>query len=1174
MQATNRRLRRSLAPTLAQTLALSLAWLATACGGGGGGSTGPAGAILSVLQDLDADPNGLVTVVSFDGKAPNTLVAGDFDASGTQTAVSVVVAGTTATVTWDERVGTATDVRVLGVASIDDSFADVATSNATAPTFTIANATQAADFADDAFEVHFSGPRVDEAQAEDAAGWELSIDGELVDLSSATLDLDVNTQVLSVVLGGGAGLHADFELVAVAVDSVADVDVDDAAVAGTAVGDAVLPTLLSAEQNLTEDEFGRVIDFTFSEAMDPLFSTELSDYIVLFPVFATAVEQPAADVVRVTFNAPIVPGFATITFGDLVDAHGNALAAPNTPVTSPGFTQAFSTDTAVVTVANVGGDYLQVVTDWAFVESYAEDASNWTFEVEGNPIDVSGETFTYDLESKTLTVTLSDDYDNGDAFFVAATNVYSIDGTTFSDSIVGAIDGDVAAAALSSVTQNRNVDPDGLTYDLLFSEQLDEVQAETLANYAASGGATLQTAVLQGDLRTVRITTDQVVLPGEHTFDVSSAEDLAGNTSAADLANAVASTDTTAPAPTAQVADAPEGSNNDSLTVSFTDDMTEADVEDPTNWSFQSPIGTPVDTSLASVVYTAATNTAVLTFDGGDGINLQGRTDFLMSFSNMRDIGGNTIVAGALYGIVEAEVNSPRLISVFQPTGGANLVHVRFSEEVDELDDLGGLTSYTLRDAGGVAQGTASGATLDSDGMGAELVFGVVITPGVHTLDVRGVVDLAGNALFPVSQHAIDTEDTNSLTSNWAMALTESGEDNDSFQVAFSEVMNPRGITDPASYHVYTGGGDVDLSQARITFDGVSTVTFELDAAGAFAIDGTDTYFLETTNAGLQSEQGEYETAAITWVPQAPIGDAVAPDFSALRVMLDAQDSALSVIMDLDEAIRTDDGSDESLVDIGGTNPDTLEQLGPRTVRATFGGGVTAGQTINFTVRDLAGNAGAASAAIQAADAAQPLLSSVQAIATSGSGGDELRLTFDEPLLGGPVLDLSNYTLTEDGNAVSLTGSTVRYVSGTNTVRILLPEGTNLTDGATAAIGVSNMYDLSGNAMAVAGALSIAVAGDATAPDLSAAFINYRADASGLVVDVLVSEELRADEAELAANWSASGLQAIASVEALRDDLYRITLLSPLAVGDTLTVAGVHDHAGNAIGVATLNPVD
>jgi hypothetical protein len=389
--------------------------------------------------------------------------------------------------------------------------------------------------------------------------------------------------------------------------------------------------------------------------------------------------------------------------------------------------------------------------------------------------------------------------------------------------------------------------------------------------------------------------------------------------------------------------------------------------------------------------------------------------------------------------------------------------------------------------------------------------------------------------------------------------------------------MHPLGMTDPDYFRLSVwnpGFSLVDLSDARFTFDGVDTVTVDLDTVGALSLESAAMYQFGTDGDGLQSAQGVAEVAPTTFGAQSPTGDATGPAFSALRVMLDAQNSGFSVIMDLDEAFHLDDANDESLVDIGATNPNLLQPLGPRTVRATFSGGVSAGQTINFTVRDLAGNVGAASAAIQAVDSAQPLLASVQAIATSGSGGDELRFTFDEPLLGGPVLDLSNYTLTEDGNAVSLAGSTVRYVSGTNTVRILLPDGTNLTHGATAALGVSGMYDLSGNAMAVPGALSIAVTGDATAPDLSAAFVNYRADAGGLVVDVLVSEELRASEAELAANWTASGAQSITSVEALREDLYRITLSAPLAPADTLTVAAVHDHAGNAIGVAVVNPVD
>jgi hypothetical protein len=1173
MQDSSRRFRR----LLGTSFALSLACYAASCGGGGGGGTDSASLVLSVLQDLDADADGVVTVVTFDAAAPLELAAENFEASGSQSPLSVDISGDTATVTWDASVGTASDVRVVGMTDIDTSFVEVTTSNATAPTFDIQDATQAADYADDSFEVHFSGPRVIEAEAEDPDSWELLIDGEPVALDSGTFTLDVPTQVLSVTLGGGAGLHPTFELRAAALHSVADVELDSDAVPGTAAGDAVVPTLLSAEQNLTEDEFGRVIDFTFSEAMDPFFSVELSDYIVGFPIFALAIAQPSPDVVRVTYNAPIVPGFATVTFGDLVDAHGNEFAGGTTPVTSDPVTQDYTDDTALVTVENVGGDYLTITTDWALVEASAEDDTSWIVEVGGNPVDISGETLTYDLLSKTLTITLPGDYDNGDSFYVEGAGVYNIDGNTYSGSTTGTIGGDAEVASVVSITQNRGIDADGLTYDILYSEQLDETEAENVANFATSSGATVTAAVLQGDALTVRVTTDALVLPGVETFDVLSSEDLAGNSADPELALAVLSTDVVEPIPSAQVAYAEEGSNNDTLTVEFSDDMVESEVEDPSSWSFQSPIGIAVDTSLANVVYDSGARTAVLTFDGADGINLQTRTDFLMAFSGMHDIGGNLVVSDALYGVVNAESNTPRLVSVWQPTGSSNLLHVRFSEEVSEADDVTGLTSYTVRDSGGVAQGSVPSVTLDSDGMGAELAFGISITPGSDTLDVMGVLDLAGNALFPTLTTTIEMEDTNEPQPASGSVVSVSGEDNDQLTIVFDRAMHPLGMTDPDYFRLEVwnpGFTSLDFDGARFTFDGDRTVTIDFDSVGALSLDVNGTYQLATDGAGLQSAQGVPETASYTPGAQLPTGDATAPDFSALRVMLDAQDSALSVIMDLDEAIHADDAVDAALVDIGGTHPDTLEPLGPRSVRATFSGGVTAGQTINFSVRDLAGNLGAASAAIQTADASQPLLTAVQALAVSGSGADELRFSFDEPLLSGPALDLANYTATEAGNVLDLSGSTVRYVSATNTVRILLPDGTNLTDGASITLTAGGLYDLSGNSMTLAGGLTTNVAGDAAAPDAAQAFVNYRADSGGLVVDFQFDEEVVESQVEDLANWSASGGQTIVSVETLRADLYRITLSAPLGVSETLTVSGITDHAGNALGGGVLDPTD
>ena len=113
---------------------------------------------------------------------------------------------------------------------------------------------------------------------------------------------------------------------------MADVALATTNIAGSATGDLVAPTLSSVLQNLTQDEYGRVVDFTFSEAMDPLFCASLSNFSGAGSDVATSFEQPAENVLRITFNNPIVPGINTIDLENLVDAHGNALPDQNVPV--------------------------------------------------------------------------------------------------------------------------------------------------------------------------------------------------------------------------------------------------------------------------------------------------------------------------------------------------------------------------------------------------------------------------------------------------------------------------------------------------------------------------------------------------------------------------------------------------------------------------------------------------------------------------------------------------------------------------------------------------------------------------------------------------------------------------------------------------------------------------
>jgi hypothetical protein len=273
---------RALAPLLA---------LAASAGCSGGGS-GSANSIQTAVQDLAADPEGRTTVITF-ASTRGLAAAGvaDFEGNAGQAAANVSVAGKIVTVEWDERVSPSHQVRAVGLSGVSSAFHAVATSDASVPTFAIQSATQNAGLGSDTITIAFAGPHVVESEAEDPARWALSTDGVALDLGGSVFDLDTATQTLSIALGPFANLHASFAIAATNLHSVADVLLSATPVPGNATGDATPPSLVSAEQNLAEDEYGRVVDFTFDEAMDPVTSLALSHFGATLPDVATTVEQ-------------------------------------------------------------------------------------------------------------------------------------------------------------------------------------------------------------------------------------------------------------------------------------------------------------------------------------------------------------------------------------------------------------------------------------------------------------------------------------------------------------------------------------------------------------------------------------------------------------------------------------------------------------------------------------------------------------------------------------------------------------------------------------------------------------------------------------------------------------------------------------------------------------------
>ncbi|MEM7308042.1 MAG: hypothetical protein AAF682_15290 [Planctomycetota bacterium] len=1151
--------------------------LLAACSGSSSGGSG--NSLLSVTQDLTLDPNGFVTVVAFQKNLPPTLGPGNFSADGGQIALTVVVVDAEARVTWDERVTPSHQVMALGIKGVSEVFGPVGSTDADPPTFAVTSAIQTPGLGGDTISAQFSGANVLESLVEDLASWELVVNEATLDLTGSTFDFNPTTQVLSVTLGAGANLHAAFELIPVGVTSVADVALGTTPVAGAATGDTTPPTFTSAVQQLSESEFGYVVDFTFSDAMDPVFATQLSNFDAGFPVFASAVEQISDTVLRVTFTDPMVPGVDEVDLvGELMDAHGNALTPVGAPVpVSQGTTvaNAYAVTPELDTVESLGGDTLSLGFTQALDPDTAEESSRWNVESPtGVALDLSGATFSYDLASKSLTITLAEDVLTGDTFEVGPAGgsaPMDVDGEDFTAVFAGTVTGDIAAPAVVSVTQDRVFDPDGLTLYVQLSEDVDSVDAETAGNWTLTGGASVDSASLLPSLDTVRLVLDDLAVPGEDTLSVAALEDFAGNALAAALTGiTISSTDTVQPTPGGLTAVAVEGADNDEVQITFDDEMLESEVEDVLNWTVEMPFGNSLDTTNASIDYDPDTRIAILVFDGGDEIDLKVRDDFSLSLSGMRDIAGNEVSIAPVSTKVLGENNFPSLESVWVDPINPTRLHVQFSEPCDELADIAGLTAYTVRDDAGLAVGNPASVSVDADRQGATLLMGFGVVPGTHTLDVSGVTDLAGNALFPVFDAAIAAEDDvePALDPGFSVVATVSGEENDTVTVEFDRTMSSWGIGEAENYGL-DDGAPIDLEGAEFDFDGDSTVVITLAGVVGDLITG-DLYTVSVD--GLRSDQGVEMTAASAEAVLAS-GDLTAADQTALRTRIDASSPSDSVLIEFDEALDQTEAETVGNILKGGVAPDSATRLGYRTVRAVWSGGVTAGESIDVTMTDLAGNVGVTSQLAQAASATGPALLTVDGVIEPGFGGDRVLFGFNTPVDAGSAGVISNYAIDQGGVAVDLSGAALRYSSSTNTVTVLLPSGVELDPSQNVHAVVDNVANFDGVAISPAGDLIGTVTGDLDAPDFSGGFVNYRADATGIEVDLYFTEDVDPTFAETASNFVPSGGQTALTAELLRADVVRLTLSAPLVAGDTIDTTGIEDAAGLAAGAISVEPI-
>jgi hypothetical protein len=146
--------------------------------------------------------------------------------------------------------------------------------------------------------------------------------------------------------------------------------------------------------------------------------------------------------------------------------------------------------------------------------------ADWRVQWRENGVDISGQT------GRTLSFAAVAPGQNGKRYSAVATDVFSGQVLTSADAVLTVIS-DTFPATLVSAATPISPAPSGTQFDLLYSEPVNKADAENLANYSISAGATLLSATLLADNKTVHFTCSDLYGPGCKVLTVNNVRDRA-----------------------------------------------------------------------------------------------------------------------------------------------------------------------------------------------------------------------------------------------------------------------------------------------------------------------------------------------------------------------------------------------------------------------------------------------------------------------------------------------------------------------------------------------------------------------------------------------------------------------------------------------------------------------
>lgn len=460
------------------------------------------------------------------------------------------------------------------------------------------------------------------------------------------------------------------------------------------------------------------INIMYSEKVDKNTAEDINNYEInpLLNISGASL-QADGQTVQLTTDTQTLGTQYSVKVSNVADLTGNIISSDNIST----FTGIDTTPPRLLSAAVVDDSTVDLKFSEELDQNSATIAANYNISL---LLDVTGA----ELQADKMTVRLSTSKQAWQTdYTVNVKNISDISGNVISSNNNVNFTGldTTSPTAVSAKAINDT------TVDILFSEKVDAVTAQTVSNFSINQGLNVQNAVIQDDGKTVRLTTSKQAYKVIYSVTVNEVSDLAGNKMNGNSVVSFSGVDSEPP----QVVSV-SAIDYHTVKVVFSEQIDSVTAQAVNNYQVSE---SPDNTTLT-------VKSAILQADGMT-VNLatgaqSGGKNYSLNVNGIKDLAGNLINTNNeanFAGISPPVLENPKILSATAPDNAT--IVLKFSATMDPVTVQNPANYNVTPDL------PITGAILQKDGVTVRLTTAVQTSGTIYTVTVANVQDQYGNII-------------------------------------------------------------------------------------------------------------------------------------------------------------------------------------------------------------------------------------------------------------------------------------------------------------------------------------------------------------------------------------------------------------------------------------------